>query len=292
MAVPLLLAALGELLVERAGIINIGVEGTLLVGALVAAVAAHHTGVPWVAAGAALFGGVLLGCVFALVAVMLGGNQVITGTALNLAAFGASGVAYRAIFGVTGAALTVPTFAAQPIPWLSDLPMVGEALFRQPVVGYLAFLLAPVVGWFLYRTLPGLRWRMAGENPNAAAAQGVDVQRVRCVAVLVGSALSALAGAYLVLAYTRTFVEGMSAGRGFIALALVVFSGWSPTGVLTGALLFGFATAVQFHVQASGWAIPYQFSLMLPYLLTLSVLATAGRRRLGPAALAREEEAL
>lgn len=290
MAVPLLLAAMGELLVERTGMINIGVEGTILVGALTAAIVAYHSGSPWLAVAGACGAGLLFGATFALVAVLLRGNQVVTGTAMNLVAFGSTGVAYRAAFGVTGAALTVPGFAAMPIPGLAEVPVLGESFFRQPVLGYVAFLLAPAAGGFLHRTLPGLRWRMAGENPAAAAAQGVAVRRTRCFAVLLGSVFSALAGAYLVLAYTHTFVEGMSAGRGFIALALVVFSAWSVAGVVAGALLFGFATAVQFHVQAGGWAIPYQFSLMLPYVLTLAVLAVAGPRRLGPAALGQETE--
>jgi len=289
MAVPLLLAGVGELLVERTGVINVGVEGLLLVGALSAALIAWYTGSPVLGALAALGCGCLGGAVFAWTVISARGNAIVVGTALNLLAFGGTGVVYRAVFGVTGAALSVPGFDSVPIPALVQLPVVGVAFFDQPLLGYFAFAFVPITTWFLFRTLPGVRCRMAGENPAAAAALGVNVARVRALAVVVGAGLAGLAGAYLVLGYTRTFIEGMSAGRGFIALALVIFGAWHPFGVSLGALLFGMATAVQFHVQALGWAIPYQFSLMLPYALTLLVLALRSERRSGPAALGQEE---
>ncbi len=290
MAIPLLLAALGELIVERSGVINVGVEGLVLLGALAAAVAAFHSGTPSWGLLAAIATSACCGLIFGIVVVGVGANQIVAGTALNLLAFGASGVVYRAVFGVTGAALVVPGFGSVPVPGLTTLPVLGRAVFDQPWVGYLAFALMPMVSWFLFRTLPGLRCRMAGENPSAAKALGVNVARVRVLAVVAGAALAGLAGAHLVLAYTRTFIEGMSAGRGFIALALVIFGGWRPSAIAGGALLFGLATALQFHVQALGWAVPYQLSLAFPYVLTLLVLALQGRRRGGPAALGQEEE--
>ncbi|MCX8072638.1 MAG: ABC transporter permease [Candidatus Binatia bacterium] len=288
MMVPLLLAALGELLVERAGIVNIGLEGMILAGAFAAMSIAYFTGGPWLGLLAAAAAGAALGLLLAVAVVLLGGNQVVCGTALNLLALGATGVGYRGAFGVTGSALMVKGFDHLLIPGLSSVPWVGAALGNQPVVGYIALLFVPLLWWALYCTLPGLRWRMTGEDPYAAAAQGVRVGRTRVVALVTCGALAGLAGAYLVLAYAKTFVEGMSAGRGFIALAIVIFGGWSPWGVLAAATLFGFAIALQFHVQALGIAIPYQAALVLPYVLTLLVLAGYGAKSRAPLALGRD----
>jgi len=285
MAVPLLLAALGELLAERGGVINIGLEGLLLTGAFVAMAVTYSSGSLGLGLLAAWGAGIALAGLFAYVVVVHGGNQVVVGTALNLLAVGITGVAYRAIFGVTGAALMVSGFPKLPIPLLSALPVVGPVLFEQTALGYLAFILVPVLGVGLFRTIPGLKLRMVGENPGAAAAQGVAVRFTQVLALLGCGVLAATAGAYLSVAYSRTFVEGMSAGRGFIALAIVIFGRWSPWGILGAALLFGLATALQFHVQALGLRIPYQFLLMLPYVLTLLVLAGYGGKSRAPAAL-------
>ena len=285
MAVPLLLAALGELIAERGGIINIGLEGMLLSGAFVAMAVTYSTGWPILGLFAAWAAGLVLSGLFAYVVVRYSANQVVVGTALNLFAVGLTGVAYRAIFGVTGTALTVTGFTPLPIPGLSSLPIVGQALFAQTALGYLALALVPLIAFGLYETIPGLKLRMVGENPHAAAAQGVAVERTQTVALLSCGVLAATAGAYLAIAYARTFVEGMSAGRGFIALAIVIFGRWSAWGILGAALLFGLATALQFHVQALGLAIPYQFLLMMPYVLTLLVLAGYAGRTRAPAAL-------
>ena len=285
MTVPLLLAALGELLAERAGVINIGIEGLLLTGAFVAMAATYLSGSPLLGVLAAWGGGLLLAGLFAYVVVARSGNQVVVGIALNLLAVGLTGVAYRATFGITGAALTISGLPALPVPLLSALPIIGPALFNQSALGYLAFVLVPCLAFVLSRTIPGLKLRMVGENPPAAAAQGVAVRRTQTLALLACGFLAATAGAYLAIAYARTFVEGMSAGRGFIALAIVIFGRWSAWGILGAALLFGLVTALQFHVQALGLPIPYQFLLMLPYVLTLLVLgAHAGTVR-APAAL-------
>jgi simple sugar transport system permease protein len=168
---------------------------------------------------------------------------------------------------------------------LSSLPIVGQALFAQTGLGYLAFALVPLITFGLYKTIPGLKLRMVGENPRAAAAQGVAVEWTQTYALVGCGVLASTAGAYLAIAYARTFVEGMSAGRGFIALAIVIFGRWSAWGILGAALLFGLATALQFHVQALGLAIPYQFLLMLPYVLTLLVLAGYAGTTRAPAAL-------
>jgi ABC-type uncharacterized transport system permease subunit len=285
MAVPLLFAALGELVAERAGIINIGLEGMMLTGAFAAMAVTYFTGTPWLGVAAAWGAGLVLAALFAYVVVVHSANQIVVGTALNLLALGLTGVAYRAIFGVTGAALTVTGSSPVALPILSSLPIVGAAFFSQNALGYLAFALVPVLGFGLYGTIPGLKLRMVGENPHAAEAQGVAVRFTQTSALLACGILAATGGAYLAVAYAHTFVEGMSAGRGFVALAIVIFGRWSPWGILGAALLFGLATAVQFHVQALGLAIPYQFLLMLPYVLTLLVLAGYAGATRAPAAL-------
>jgi ABC-type uncharacterized transport system permease subunit len=285
MAVPLLLAALGELIAERGGIINIGLEGMLLSGAFAAMSVTYSTGAPLLGLLAAWGAGLSLAALFAYVVVRYSANQVVVGTAINLLAIGLTGVAYRAIFGVTGAALTVTGFTPLPIPGFASLPIVGHALFAQTGLGYLAFALVPIIACGLYQTIPGLKLRMVGENPPAAAAQGVAVEWTQTAALLGCGVLAATAGAYLAIAYAHTFIEGMSAGRGFIALAIVIFGRWSAWGILGAALLFGLATALQFHVQALGLAIPYQFLLMLPYVLTLLVLAGYAGTTHAPAAL-------
>jgi ABC-type uncharacterized transport system permease subunit len=285
MAVPLLLAALGELLAERAGIINVGLEGMMLTGAFTSLAVTYASGSPLLGLISAWSAGMILAALFAYVVVMHSANQVVVGTALNLLAIGSTGVAYRAIFGVTGTALTVAGFSPFAIPVLASLPVLGAALFAQSVLGYLAFLLVPITSYGLYQTIPGLKLRMVGENPAAAAAQGVAVRLTQTLALLGCGVLAATAGTYLAVAYAHTFVEGMSAGRGFIALAIVIFGRWSPWGILGAALLFGLATALQFHVQALGLTVPYQFLLMVPYVLTLLVLAGYAGTTRAPAAL-------
>lgn len=285
MAVPLLLAALGELIAERAGVINIGVEGMILAGAFAAMAGGYFTGSAAIGIAAALTAGALCGGLLAFFVVRQNADQVVAGTALNLLAVGLTGVAYRAAFGVTGAALTIAGTPAIPVPLLARVPVLGAAVFQQTGLGYASFLLVPALAWGLFRTLPGLKLRMVGENPRAAETQGVPVPTVRTLALIACGMLAAAGGAYLVVAYAKTFVEGMSAGRGFIALAIVIVGRWSPWGVLAAALVFGLATALQFHFQALGLAVPYQFFLMLPYVLTLLVLARFAGRSRAPAAL-------
>ena len=285
-ATPLALAALGELLVERAGLINIGLEGAILAGAFGALVGATAGGVAAGYAGAVV-GGLLVAALFALCVVGLEADQIITGTALTLLSVGATGTLYRALYGSSGAALTLPTSGARPIPGLSSLPVVGLALFAQPAVTYFAYLLAPALAWWLARTQAGLALRAIGERPAAAEAAGIPVDRLRTLAVLAGGALGGLAGGTLVLAQAGTFAENMSAGRGFIAIAMVVLGRWRPFGVAGGALLFGAASALQFAFQAMGWSAPYQLFLVIPYLLTLAALAGAVGRARAPAALGK-----
>lgn len=285
-ATPLALAALGEVLVERAGMINIGLEGAILAGAFGALVGATAGGVGAGYAGA-VAGGLVVGVLFALCVVALRADPIITGTALTLLSVGATGTLYRALYGSSGAALSLPTSAPMPIPGLSAIPVVGAALFAQPPTTYVAYLLAPLFAWWLACTHAGLSLRAIGERPEAAVAAGVPVNRFRLFAVLAGGALGGLAGGTLVLAQAGTFAENMSAGRGFIAIAIVVLGRWHPMGVALGALLFGAASALQFAFQAMGWAAPYQLFLVIPYLLTLAALAGAVGRARAPAALGK-----
>lgn len=285
-ATPLALAALGELLVERTGLINIGLEGAVLAGAFGALVGSTAGGVVGGYTGA-LVGGLLVGALFAFCVLVLHADQIITGMALTLLAVGATGTLYRALYGATGAALHAPTSGPRAVPALVHIPIVGQALFNQPAVTYFAYVLVPALAWWLARTHSGLALRAIGERPDAAAAAGIAVTRLRVLAVLAGGLLGGLAGGTLVLVQAGTFVENMSAGRGFIALAIVVLGRWRPLGVALGALLFGAASALQFAFQAMGWNAPYQIFLAAPYLLTLAALAGAMGRARAPAALGR-----
>lgn len=287
-ATPLALAALGETIAERAGVINIGLEGSIIAGALAAAVAAQHAGVS-AGIGAAMIAGLAVALLFAFFAIRLHADQIITGTAISMLALGATGTIYRLLYGETGAALTVPTMSATSIPGLVRIPLVGRALFEQPLVTYVAYALIPIVAWWMYRTHAGLALRAVGESPEAAVASGVRAARVRTYAIAIDGLLGGLAGATLVLAQAGTFVEGMSAGRGFIAIAIVALGRWRPAGVALAALVFGAASALQFFFQAAGTHAPYQLFLALPYLLTLVALAAARGRAIAPAALARNE---
>ena len=285
-ASPLALAALGELLVERAGLINIGLEGAILAGAFGSLVGATAGGVLWGYAGGVV-GGVLVAALFALFVVWLKADQIITGTALTLLSVGATGTLYRELFGSSGAALDTPTSIPLSIPVLSRLPVVGAALFAQPPITYLVYALVPALAWWMSRTHAGLALRAIGEQPEAAEVAGVRVQRMRVLAVLASGVLGGLAGGTLVLAQAGTFVEGMSAGRGFIAIAIVVLGRWNPLGVALAAVAFGAVSALQFAFQAMGWHAPYQLFLVVPYLLTLAGLAGTVGRAQPPAALGK-----
>jgi general nucleoside transport system permease protein len=289
-ATPLALAALGEVVVERAGVINISLEGIVLAGAFGALVGATHAGT---AGGFAMsmVCGLLAALVFGVFALWLQADQIITGTAVTLLAVGLTGTLYRALFGATGAALTIPTTGPAAIPLLSRIPLVGPAVFNQPVITYALYALVPIVWWWMYRTHAGLGLRAVGESPAAAESAGIRVRRTRLLAIAFGGILGGLAGGALVLAQAGTFAEGMSAGRGFIAIAIVVLGRWHPIGIAVAALVFGAASALQFVLQALGLSLPYQIFLMLPYALTLAGLAGVAGRVRAPAALGRVDEA-
>jgi general nucleoside transport system permease protein len=287
-ATPLAIAALGESVSERAGVLNLGLEGCIIAGAFASVIGAVAAG-PIGGFTAAILAGATIASIFALFTVVLRADQIVTGTAVNLLAFGLTGTLYSLMYGVTGTSLSLPTITSWAIPILDEIPGIGSALFSQTAVTYLLYVLAPVVWWILNRTYLGLNLRAVGERPAAGIAAGIGVRRLQGSAVLFGGALGGLAGGALVIGHAGTFTTGMSAGRGFIAIAIVVLGRWSPLGVMGAALLFGAATAGQFALQAGGFALPYQLFLALPYVLTLLTLAGFAGRVRAPSALGQRE---
>ena len=285
-ATPLLLAATGETIAQRSGVMNLGLEGVMLTGALAATLGASAAG-PWTGVALAVLAGMLLAGVFALVTVGARADQVIAGTAITLGAIGLTGTVYRQAFGAAGAGLDLPTLPPIPVPGLSTLPVLGPALFSQPAPTYIGLLAVPAVWWFLFRTRPGLAVRAAGEAAGTARAAGVPTRLVRAAATVAGGGFAGLAGATLVLAQVGTFAERMTAGRGYVAIAIVVLGRWHPVGVAVASLAFGAAMALQFLFQTLGLGVPYQLFLMLPYALALLALAGVVGRVRAPADLGR-----
>lgn len=286
LGVPLALAAMGETITERSGVINIGLEGSIIAGALGGALGALAYGDASAGVVAGALAGLAVALVFATFAVGLGTDQIITGTAVTIGGLGLTGAIYQARFGATGTALTLPTLAPTPIPVLVDVPWIGTALFGQATTAYLAYVLAPLLWYFLYRTAWGLELRSVGEAPAAAQAAGIRVRRVRVWATLFGGALAGVAGAHLALAHAGTFSQNMSAGRGFIALAAVIFGKWRPFGAFGACLLFGFASALAIPLQREA-DISANLLSTLPYVLTLVALVGVIGRSVGPAAVGR-----
>ena len=268
----LALASLGLLINEKAGIVNLGAEGMMLCAAIAGFAAVVHSGNDTMGFIAGIGAGALLALVFGGLVIWLNTNQYATGLAVSL--FGAGFSAFAGISYVQERIPPRPSFA---VPWLSDIPLLGSALFQHHPLVYLTVLLALGMVWFLYRTRAGLVLRCVGESPEAAHSLGYPVRRIRLLAVLCGGALCGLAGAYVSIVYTPLWVEGMVAGKGWIALALTTFATWRPARVLLGAYLFGGVTMLQFHLQGTGVEIPSQFLTMLPYLATIVVLALISR---------------
>ncbi|MBY0239855.1 MAG: ABC transporter permease [Burkholderiaceae bacterium] len=266
-ATPVIFASLGELVAERAGVLNLGLEGMMLTGAVMGFAVTLSTGSAGLGLGAAALAGMALALLFAFLVLTLQTNQVATGLALTL-----FGVGLSAFLGRGLAGQTVEPLAKLPIPLLSDIPLLGPLLFRFDIMVYASIALAVATGWMLARTRLGLLIRAVGESPHSAHAIGFHVILLRYAAVLFGGAMAGLAGAYMSMALTPMWVEGMTAGRGWIALALVVFATWKPRGVVLGAYLFGGVTMLQFHGQGFGLDIPSEFLSMLPYLATIIVL--------------------
>ncbi|HKY96794.1 MAG TPA: ABC transporter permease [Gemmatimonadaceae bacterium] len=285
-ATPLAFASVGEAVVERSGVINIGLEGAIIAGAFGSFVAAG-SGSTWVGFAGAAVAGIAVAAVFAFFAIHIRADQIITGTAISLLGLGLTATLYRQMYGAMGAALSIPTMGVTEIPGLSAIPLIGRPLFAQPAITYVLYLLVPCVWWWMFHTRSGLELRATGEDPRAVIAAGISAKKTQILAVLFGGAMGGISGATLVIAQAGTFAEGMSAGRGFIAIAIVVLGRWHPLGVAAAALIFGAASALQYLFQAMGWSLPYQAFLALPYVLTLLGLAGIAGRAVPPASLAR-----
>jgi simple sugar transport system permease protein len=257
---------------EKAGVVNLGAEGLMLCAAIAGFATVVHTGSDWLGFAAGIGAGALLAAVFGVLVIWLGTNQYATGLALSL--FGAG---FSAFVGIAYVQAKLPERMQFAVPYLSDIPLIGPALFQQHPLVYLTVAGALWLIWFLDRTRSGLILRAVGESPESAHALGYPVRRIRLLAVMAGGALCGLAGAYLAVVYTPLWVEGMVAGKGWIALALTTFATWRPARVLLGAYLFGGVTMLQFHLQGIGVEVASQFLTMLPYLATIVVLALISR---------------
>jgi len=283
LATPYLYASLGENFGQLSGVLNLGVDGIMLMGAYAAFFVAVKTGSLVLGLLAAGFVGAIFGLAMAFISVTMKAEQGISGIGLYLFGLGMSELLFKKTLGEVQ---TVAGFAPVYIPWLSDIPVVGEILFRQNVLAYGAFALVPVSWFVLYKTPLGLKVRAVGQNPEGADSLGVSVARVRYFTVTTGGILSGIAGASLSIALLNVFQENLTYGMGFIAVALVYFGGWRLSGLLTGAILFSMVNALQLWAQVRGIKIPSEFALMIPYVITILVLAAMAKRRIhAPAAL-------
>ena len=285
LSIAIALAALGETLSQRGGVMNVGLEGIMMFAAFVAAATSVYSGSPWVGVLCAMISAALLAGIHAVFVVHIGANQIISGLALILLGVGLAGVGYRLTIGQSP--VSIPSFSALDLGLLSDIPVLGPIVFQHSALVYITLFLTVVLSWVLTRSTWGLGLRACGENPSAADAAGLNVATYRTTAIVIGGALAGLGGAFLVLAQVNAFVEGMVAGRGFIALACVVFGGWRPMWVLVACLGFGFADALQIRLQIWYPDIPYQFFVMLPYVVALFTLVLFASRSIGPAALGK-----
>jgi simple sugar transport system permease protein len=270
-ATPLAFAALGETVVERSGVINIGLEGAIIAGAFGGFAAAGY-GSTWIGFVGAMLAGVAIAAVFAFFAVHVRADQIITGTAISLLGLGATATLYRQLYGATGAGLSIPTMGVTRVPLLSSIPLIGSPLFAQPAITYLLYLIIPAVWWWMYHTHAGLGLRATGEDPRAVVVAGIPAKKIQLLSGLFGGA------------------RGGISGRGFIAIAIVVLGRWHPLGVAAAALIFGAASALQYFFQAMGWTLPYQAFLVLPYVLTLLGLAGIAGKATPPAGLGKWQD--
>lgn len=282
LATPYLYASVGEMFAQRSGVVNLGVDGIMLVGAFTAFYTVLHTGSLWLALVFALLAGILMGLLMSLISVTLKAEQGISGIGLYLFGLGLSSLLFKVLVGTVK---TVDGFPPVKVPLLGDIPIAGAILFNQSLPVYGAFLLVPIAWWFLEKTTWGLKIKAVGQNPAAADTLGVDVNRVRYFCVCLGAALAAVAGASLSISLLNLFQENLTAGQGFIAVALVYFGGWRPLGIMLGALLFSTVNALQLWMQVLNVPIPSDVAVMLPYILTIVALMFATNRARQPAAL-------
>ena len=283
-AVPILLASLGEVFSERAGLVNIGLEGIMAVGAFTAFAVGKVTGNLWVGLLAGMAAGVVVNMIYAFCTVTLCSDQVVTSMAINILAPAVALFGYNLFVGSNPDNATGAQMPSIAIPGLSDIPIIENGLFNQSLLAYLAFLLVPVVWFFFKRFRAGLSFRSVGENPQAAETLGINVVRVKYVACIVCGALAAAGGAFLTICYTPIYTDGIVAGRGFIALATVIFGRWSAVGVMLASLLFGFFDGLNVALQASFQSAPVMFFKMIPYIFTIVALMFFGSKHGGPKA--------
>ncbi len=287
LAVPVLIAALGETFAERAGVLNIGIEGMMLIGALSGFVGSYYTGSAWLGLLTGMLGAGLFSLIHAYLAITLGADQVVSGIAINLLALGLATFLNRAIFGLPMLPPSATPFRAVTIPVLSDMPLLGPLLFNHHMLVYVGLLLVPLTAVVLFKTTFGLRISAAGEDPRGAEAAGINVARIRYLSVFIGGLLAGMGGVCLSLANLNMFKESIIAGRGYIAIAVVMFARWNPWRALVAALLFGMTDAFQLYLQSLGVrAVPPQLLVSLPYLATILVLLGRFGRGSMPKALA------
>ncbi|MBR1918410.1 MAG: ABC transporter permease [Spirochaetales bacterium] len=285
LATPILLPALGQIYTQRAGILNLGTEGTMLMGAVMGFITASVTGSLWLGILAGILAGMVYSLIMAWLSVTMKANQVIAGIGMNILSTGLAVYIYRLVFGIRSLPPSVDPFRTFEIPLLSSLPIVGTVFFKHNILVYLTYILILPLSYFILEmTTFGLKIKAVGENPRAADSKGVSVGLVRYLSVIIGGAYAGAGGAFMTIAYMNTFTEKIIGGFGFIAVSVVIFARFRPVGALFGALIFGMAQALQLRLQAQGIGIPSQFLLMLPYIMTIVALVIASKKAEFPSA--------
>ena len=286
MATPVLLGTLGEAFAERSGVLNLGIEGTMLMGASTGFIVTYFIGDLWLGIFAAAFIGMAMGLLMAFLSVTLGAQQHVAGLGITFLGTGLSFFLYRLFVAPEGGVPpTIVPFRPIEIPGLSGIPVLGPTIFTQPALVYLALILVPIIGFIFYRTTLGLNLTAVGQNPKAADTAGINVFRTRYLCLLIAGALAGVAGAWFSMAQSSQFLPGMTMGRGWVCIALVIFANWNPYRILGGALLFGGIDALQTTLAALGVAFPYRILQILPYIFTIVILVAVARRATYPAAL-------
>lgn len=283
LSAPILMAALGGVYASRSGVLNISLEGCMLTGALAGVVGSHYTQSPWAGLLLGIGAGILLGLIMAVFSLTFGANQAVVGTGINIFCTGITAFVFRAIFATTTSTVKVEGFSPDGIPLLRDIPVLGEILFEHNILVYFAFAMVAITHVFMYHTMAGTNLRACGENSSAANSLGIKVVKTRYIATMISSTMAAVGGVALSIGNINTFVEDMSSGKGWIALAALSFGRWSPLGVLAASMLFGLSDAFQLRMQIAMSGAPYQYFQMIPYVVTIIVLIWTGRHgNLGP----------
>lgn len=284
MATPILIVALAELYSERAGLVNIGLDGIMTFGALIGFLVCYVTGNPYIGILAGAVSGILINMIYAFCVINLCAEQIVYGMAINIFAPAVASFIYKIFFGINSSLMQCNLMQSVPIPLLSDIPILGRLFFNHTPIVYISYLLVPLTAVFLNKTKAGLNFKAVGEFPKAAESLGIHVIKQKYIASIICGALAGMGGAYLTTCYINTYSDGVVSGRGFIALSSVIFGRWMPGGVLLAALLFGFADALQLRMQIMSPDTPYQLLAMIPYLCTLFALVFFGIKKAGPKA--------